>query len=79
MTDEDIGGRSWAELRQGSNEMTMLFRGYLNQKAPGYFKDMKPITEPTLNDMKGTFTGSAFVETKPFYVSFEFVQTDLEI
>ena len=65
MTDEDIGGHSWAELKQGSNEMTLLFRGYSNQKPPNAMSEFKPTHE-----VDRIFTGSAFVETKPFFVSF---------
>ena len=64
MTDEDMEGHSWAELVQGQNEMTMLFRGYLSQQPPAWFVNQKPHPE-----IDRSFTGSAFVETKPFYVS----------
>ena len=64
MTDEDGGGHSWAELKQSPNEMTMLFRGYLNQKPPTAFLEQAPDI-----NVERSFTGTAYIETKPFYVS----------
>lgn len=63
-TDEDGGGYSWAELKQGSNEMTLLFRGYLNQKPPAQY--VHQLKDP---NQQSSFTGTVYLETKPFYVS----------
>uniref|UniRef100_H2Y4E5 Complex I intermediate-associated protein 30, mitochondrial n=1 Tax=Ciona savignyi TaxID=51511 RepID=H2Y4E5_CIOSA len=61
MTDEDVGGKSWAELVQGPNEMTAAFRGYIhNTPPPDYVVSHDPL-EPN-----PPFYGFAYVETKPF-------------
>nr|CAB3264254.1 complex I intermediate-associated protein 30, mitochondrial [Phallusia mammillata] len=61
MTDEDIGGYSWSELRQSKNEMTALFRGYLSNRRP---RD-RLLSEDPLAE-RPRFSGFAFMETKPF-------------
>ncbi|XP_076802471.1 complex I intermediate-associated protein 30, mitochondrial-like [Clavelina lepadiformis] len=61
MTDEDYGGHSWAELRQGLNEMTAMFRGYLSEKRP---RDLLPTTDPL--QPQPPYHGMVYLETRPF-------------
>jgi len=60
-TDEDVGGRSWAEFRQGLNGMTAVFRGYLNNAPP---KSKLPSVDPLKK--RPVYRGFVYLETVPF-------------
>lgn len=64
-TDEEVGGRSWAELVLGDNEMTATFRGFCSQRIPRYMLNSKH----DKLEGKTTFRGYTCLQTMPFRVS----------
>lgn len=61
--DEEIGGKSWAELVQSENGMTAMFRGYISQRLPQY---LLPSHHDKLENTKMTYNPYAYLNTQQF-------------